>query len=138
MKFKEVAHLYIGCFGKASYRTEDQDTGKEIIIQLDSLRVLASLNVNSKGDKSILWTKNLKGLRGILCNSVSVKPILRKTDSLNELEDRQACTIKQLKGGIVGAAESIVYLTSKHIDCFGLIESGEAIDASTLSPNPYL
>ena len=34
-------------------------------------------------------------------------------------------------------AREIHYLTRHHFDLFGLIDSGEAIDAATLNPNPY-
>lgn len=114
MKFKEVAHLYIGCKIQAG-RTEFS-------------RPTLTHCQNSSEEIAIRFAVDVP----------AYKPILRRIESLNELEDRQACTIMQLKGGIFGAAECIVFLTSKHIDCFGLIESGEAIDASTLNPNPYL
>lgn len=31
----------------------------------------------------------------------------------------------------------LFWMLSKHFDVFGLIESGQAIDATTLNPNPY-
>lgn len=128
MKFKEVAHLYIGCQIKKIKAT-----------WIDEKTFEYPLHGVSKSDTDHVFIHCLRNGAEIFSTILidNYKPILRKTDSLNELEDRQACTIKQLKGGIVGAAESIVYLTSIHIDCFGLIESGEAIDASTLNPNPY-
>lgn len=107
MEFKEVAHLYIGC--TLSHKWSSLEERTHITLSTDRLRL---------GTDD--WI-----------------PILRKIESLNELEDRHACMLKQVKGGIIGHAECIAFLLSKHIDCFGLIDSGEAIDAATITPNPY-
>ena len=64
-------------------------------------------------------------------------PFLRRLEDINPLEDRQACMLKTSNGGIHGSIDSLHYLLSRHFDLFGLIDSGEAIDAATITPNPY-
>lgn len=70
-----------------------------------------------------------------------VKPILRPLDSITSDECREQEALQTNYGevgcGCIGTlrmdnGKSIAYLLSKHFDLFGLIESGMAIEATTI------
>lgn len=114
MKFKDVAHLYKGVMMKTELG----------IFPLVSYY---------KGD---WWLDTIH--YGAKAVEQDIKPVLRKPEDINPLEDAHACMLKRHgQTGLQGSAECILYLASIGIDLFGLIESGEAIDAETLTPNPY-
>jgi hypothetical protein len=123
MKFKEVAHLYLGC-----KMTRNGFIGKLLQVKLPKEN---DLNDDIEFQVSCSnWWENFS-------DTNRYKPILRPFSDMNELEDRHAIMLKRTDGGIVGAAKCVNFLTSKHFDLFGLIKSGEAIDATTLEQNPY-
>lgn len=123
MKFKEVAHLYLGCI-----MTRNGFSGKLLQVKLPK-----ETDLNDEIEFQVScsdWWENFS-------DQNHYKPILRPFSDMNELEDRHAIGLKKTDGGIIGAAKCINFLASKYFDLFNLIESGEAIDATTLETNPY-
>lgn len=127
MEFEDLSHLYIGCKAK--------DTFNDVILDWDI-------------KNAHMYSESID----------QIKPILRPLSDMAEDEvkevDRHGAegwhTIA--KGEPVSTGNSFemvglavthrqaretAYLLSKHFDLFGLIASGQAIDATTLTPNPY-
>lgn len=123
MKFKEIAHLYIGC----------------------------QCVVSSNGDFSEAWKPEKLIIQTLMPNSGirAIKPILRKRNSLSQQElseifdeaypnekdngiGYKANCIRLEFGVADGRYELIPLLLKRGIDLFGLIENGEAIDATTI------
>lgn len=104
MKFKDVAHLYIGC--KVQWLRIDDNT----------------LQVSYFALSDAWWLLNKQ-----------CKPILYPLSAVKQRELRN-----EIAFGIGYQPESFVTLLAARIDLFNLIESGEAIDVTTLKTNPYL
>jgi hypothetical protein len=118
--FKQVAHLYMGCL---------------VMIKGEVYR-WHSYNVIT-GD---IFCTNIQPKKNVFAaNIASVKPILRPLKSITEQEDQ--VDFKQANGGLFIDqfiySDGFFWLTKNRFDLFDLIESGQAIDATTLSPNPY-
>lgn len=123
--FKDVAHLYLGCKIKTAEGVGTFEAlytgGDEPIISFDLIRAHLKFN--------------------------QVRPILRPLSSISENEisnyldiEGSATAITNLDREIQSRAyspKSLVYLLSRRFDLFGLIDSGEAINANSLKENPY-
>lgn len=118
MEFKDVAHLYIGCkietdIGFSLANSSKYTTYKELTIDniSDIIEALAVIE----------WDRHCK-------------PILRPLSDMTDKEEQE---------WLIGKTQHLFYptqfkiLLSQHFDLFGLIASGQAIDATTLTPNPY-
>lgn len=118
--FKDVAHLYLGCDLKAVYRTKDGDTGKEVLVDLNNRKLVGVFS-----DGTVQWDF------GTL--DAEMRPILRKLSDMTKEEGLDAINIVvPEKDSWIGGAKRTIWLAQKGFDLFGLIESGEAIDAKTL------
>lgn len=112
-KIKDYLHLYLGCEAIITdVRNDAPDEhwaaiGNRITIDTSFLHYI------SEG-----W--------------ISVKPILRKLSDMTEQENKELKKIKHSDVFIIKNAEITQWLLSKHFDLFNLIESGLAIDATTL------
>jgi hypothetical protein len=80
-------------------------------------------------------------LRWILTSRVNYKILLRPLESMTDVESKEVLEIAQQSGGSVLTLGSFMvktrwdevdYLLAKGFDLFGLIESGQAIDKTTL------
>lgn len=119
MKFKDVAHLYLGC---------------EILeIGTGLMGKLVTITVDGKG--VIYFNKNRsvwKSLSGKKCN---IKPILRPLSDITADEDKECSNImfeefadKVKHSNIIHyEAHKIAYLLSKHFDLFGLHDNNECL-----------
>lgn len=124
IKFRDVAHYYLGCKCKRI---------SEIIFTLSPINFPSSW-------ESVDFTKNFK-------------PILRPLSSMSDEDVIGFCKLSEPESYwnrsheriydeyrklfreekyIVFSPEETHYLISKHYDVFGLIDSGEAIDGSAL------
>lgn len=132
IKLKDVIHLYIGCSVQFN---EPDDTENELIGV-----VIHECHLHNK-------THNMYGS----CDISKLKPVLRPLSDMNDTEcDEVGCDIQDGeydKGTITsdciiagtyhvksirGSAEAIMWLLRNHFDIFGLIESGQAIDATKI------
>jgi hypothetical protein len=135
MKFKDVAHLYIGCkckvedFGEVSYD-----------------EILHGIKYNSP---------LVGGKKFDVTSAYHFKPILRPLSDMTDeefdsMKDEMigetviACTIynrKLVLENRVGTNSLYfkdgIALMKRYFDLFNLIGAGEAIDATTLENNPY-
>lgn len=120
-KFKDVAHLYLGCkIESFSHHKNDWD--------ISTMHGIINGYVFVEGDNN---AREISGPTG-------ATPILRPLSDMNALEDREAIRLRMHgETGLHGAAESIRFMLSKHFDLFNLIENSEAIDSTTLKTNPY-
>lgn len=111
MKFKDVAHLYIGCKIDSSLKGTLLD-GKwyQRIMgdECDALPILYPLSAMTKKQMAELKSKRIE-------LSFNTQFLTFHFDS----------------------PESLKYLLDNHFDIYNLIESGEAIDVTTLEKNPY-
>jgi len=119
--FKEVAHLYLGCKiqtkeGVGTFNSL-HDSGPEPIGSHDLVH--AHLDYHE------------------------VKPVLRRLETITE-EEMEAYHAIEDRANILGNPDreiqsrayspvSLVYLLSRRFDLFGLIDSGEAVNADSLS-----
>lgn len=134
MKFKDVAHLYIGC------TCEVEAFGRTFVEHIQGIK----------------YGRLLIGGKAIDLNSYdNYKPILRPITDMTEAEGEELLKVAQEGWDAIAKGEAIhldlevphtrkrfaylsqqfcemTYMTSKGFDLFGLIESGEAIDATKL------
>lgn len=104
-KFKDVAHLYLGC----KIKTEEGE---------------GTLNgLYNDGNEPIV-SFNLVHAH---LNFDEVKPILRPLSDMTELEHHIVNGIKPETNDYTRDAARTTFLLSRGFDLFGLIESGEAI-----------
>jgi len=140
MKFKEVAHLYIGC--KVKYPDSDDKMIVATLSGVNSQSFETTYSRKKKGCIGDYITSNDGKQRGHNCYIENVKPILRSLSSLTEEEATEGLGYDNLiykpfkvcnnfSSRSVFSAKEFVFLLSKGFDLFGLIESGEAIDATT-------
>jgi len=109
-KFKDVAHLYLGCdivWKQYSGDYTDGTYGTDLY--------------------------NSKLLREISLGNGKAIPILRPLSDMTEEEYQHTSVCVSIESNdYIREAENTLYLLSKHFDLFRLIESGQAIDAATL------
>lgn len=124
MKFKDVAHLYVGC--KVQWMSDLVSKTKEfkpvisvfnmgngwLVYQMDAKPILYPLSALTEGFYEELET---------------MPPFLEETPSIYNFSHPQ----------IMAYAARVKYLIDHHFDVFGLIETGEAIDVTSLEKNPY-
>jgi hypothetical protein len=116
-KFKDVAHLHLGC--KCSI------IGSENIKTLRSIPFLFGELCAEFGDNTAY-------------DFHEIKPILRPLSSMTGEEDKEMVATQEaidFKGYklLVDTGETFAYMLSKGFDLFDLIEAREAIDATTLT-----
>ncbi len=134
MKFKDVAHLYLGCKGRATYNAKNENTGDVISVGLSTLRRLESVGI--QGDRRILmWV-------GGNLAAHKTEPILRRLQDMTEEERQEVITLgtafwngkDEIRAACYKANASVTaYLTSRSFDLFGFIDSGEAVDSTKIS-----
>lgn len=116
-EWKDVAHLYLGCDGHYYYL--NGNFSKEILIQIDTDGRCLSNN-----RKMVLS---------------DFKPILRPLSDMTEEEEGEYWKIRgtgwtsETESQMIREATGTKYLLSKGFDLFGLIESSQAIDRTTLT-----
>lgn len=115
-QFKDVAHLYIGCKVKTDHR---------------GIFTLQGVSLHSSG-RLRAFTNDTH-----LCFVDELTPILRHLADMTLEEYDEVIKMEKIGGGMESMAAATAYALSRHLDLFGLIESGQAIDATTLNPNPY-
>lgn len=143
VNFKDVAHLYLGCM----VQVRKKDRNKEWLTGL-SVEVTKKSNhgdwitVNFDEVHCIIneqWNEVCSNFQTYFLCQDEIKPLLRKLDSMTEDEHEEWKDIRfdmdcKLKPLYTDADyNSFMWLLSKDFDLFGLIESGEAIDKSSLS-----
>lgn len=127
LTFKDVAHLYIGC---KMIDVETNEIG--VLTHVDNTQ---TISVNDEIDY----------------HPYESKPALRPLSDMTDVElnkcGNMICDFSKYPrlskhewsdfyDGFLHPLQ-FHYLISHHFDLFGLIESGEAIDATILTPNPY-
>lgn len=129
-KLEEVAHLYVGCKVRSENGT-------------NNIWNLKGTTLNKEGDLILTgyFDDGMPVRTGVECE----KPILRP---LSDLTEEERAIIREIKLeawrkllnsekiALETEAKATAYLLSRHFDLFGLIENNEAIDATTLNPNP--
>lgn len=114
MKFKEVAHLYIGCKVQWAFQNPFSDDEDDVSITDFTI-------------SDAKWLLNH-----------TPKPFLYP---LSAMTDEQYIEVNRAYGTFANeiwfTPSEFNYLLSHHFDLFNLIESGEAIDVTTLETNPY-
>lgn len=124
-EFKDVAHLYLGCKAEVELKS-DSNLGYE-----DGINTLDGIMVD--------WLREFK----------YVKPILRPLSDMSNEEIKELQEMgyslsfplqrildengDELRMDVFDLAELTLWLTSKSFDICNLIESGQAIDKTTLS-----
>lgn len=161
-EFKDVAHLYLGCRVQYIGILNGKEIGKYQMDYNDTHSphgIFQGANFNPPAEivgtrtgylKRINWNKHSgnvyeigtfqHGLKKYYANSLcDVKPILYP---LSVMTKEQMNKWKEIGGNVtvfdVGKMRDInahvtAYLLSQHFDLFGLIESGQAIDATTIT-----
>lgn len=155
IKLKDVIHLYIGCQVRVSKKLEPgneltgcivevsrrSNHGDWIAVAFDTAERVMYENFNER----------TSSMHNYFIGHDNIKPVLRPLSDMNDTEcDEVGCDIhdgKYDKGTITsdcivagtyhvksirGSAEAIVWLLRNHFDIFGLIESGQAIDATKI------
>lgn len=139
VKFKDVAHLYLGC------KIVDSMTGEKYFLHTACME-FSVFNPDGRNISYPILQQEGKAIT-IRMNEKH-KPILRPLSDMTE-EERECCDKQGSKGwhiiakgepiGTNGSFEKVglavfhrqsfevAYLLSRHFDLFGLIESGEAI-----------
>lgn len=113
MKFKDVAHLYKGVMMKTELG-------------------IFPLVCYHKGD---WWLDTIH--YGAKAVEQDIKPILRRLSDITDDEIQQCEGITYDYGIFEYVGPLSSYLLSRGFDMHNLIDLGEAIDAETLTPNPY-
>lgn len=143
VKFKDVAHLYLGCevqarkknrnkewlTGTAVEVTRKSNHGDWVVVNFDEVHCI----INAQ------WNEVCSNFHTYFLSEDEIKPLLRKLDSMTEEESYD---LEMLGHHLVICracsnefhAARTNYLLSKHFDLFNLIENGEAIDISTVTP----
>jgi hypothetical protein len=135
MKFKEVAHLYLRCKCKVECNGEE------------------SYDETMHGIKYM--TPLVGGRKFDVAGNYHFTPILRPLsnityDEFNKMKDKmlgetvmaiqshglKRVILNRIQTNSLSFKDGLVLLEN-NFDLFGLIQSGEAIDATTLFPNPY-
>lgn len=121
-KLKDFIHLYLGCI--VTTHTNFRPNGKESVGRSGYARLTGDLLADIE-NKTFPF---------------DAKPILRPLSDMTEeefLEGQHGLDYNVRFGYIKVNGVITAYLLSKHFDLFGLIESGQAIDSTKLTPNPY-
>ena len=142
-EFKDVAHLYLGC----NAMVNDIPVIVRAIGYGDSLKndfSKSRVYLKCKHNKSIIDLTDVYEWDAV---SDTVNPILRAlsdmtADEFSEIFPNRTvdaynsfvlCGIDCIMGGSIARnMKTVLFLISKHFDLFGLIESGQAIDKTTL------
>jgi len=131
-KFKSVAHLYIG-----SAILLDPELWEKRHKNNESV----SVTIMRSNDYHELYGRGNVGDELPDHVSKNLKPVLRNLSDMTEEERNNFLLTKEkyMYGHSNSKKWAAVthFLLSLNIDLFGLIEAGEAIDAETLTPNPY-
>lgn len=117
-QLKDYLHLYLGC---------EMACHKDFIPN--------SREESTRGEGFCILTPDL--LSDIDRNRLEYgtphfKPILRPLSDMTEEEAKEAYTIRGKNAFHEFTGETVKYLLFKHFDLFDLIESGHAIDKTTL------
>lgn len=127
VQFKDVAHLYIGC--KLSHKWSSTEERNFVTLGTDRLRL---------GTDD--WVPILRPLSDMTEEEYEATKDA-DDNAFHELSTpencKHECGKEYMKLTWNIGAYITAYLLSRHFDLFGLIESGQAIDAITLNPNPY-
>lgn len=119
-KLKDVLHLYLGC--EVLYNNKRW--------RLWSLSKELAKLVRSKSEYNEQYTRFIEDYTHI------IKPILRPLSDMKEDEKEQVMGtsegIKDENSAAMAMAAATRIMLSKHFDLFNLIESGQAIDATTI------
>lgn len=111
-EIKDYLNFYLGC-------EIDINGQKEV---LDS--------ISQTGEIESLFRGNLRNYRHL--SDEHIKPILRPLSDMNKEEKARW---RLMVNSYQSYASTVKYFLDKHFDLFGLIESGLAIDATTIN-NP--
>jgi hypothetical protein len=135
MKFKNVAHLYLGCQCVVS-ASDYYEAGKGKLVRIDI-----------EDDETLTVSGNTMHDKTQYCVEADfddAKPILRPLSSMTEAEAKEL-ELADVQIGLLAFGHRLqMHMTpdqfklclDKNFDLFGLIESGEAIDASTINTKP--
>lgn len=120
-EFKEVAHLYLGCEVK-------ENSGLERTLFLKKVTNGNPSNIVEVGVALVSWNMYF----------TEIKPILRPLSDMTEVErtmfDGMHLSYSETKWPFIGIEpQQFTWLLKQDFDLFNLIESGQAIDRSTLS-----
>lgn len=132
-KFSEVAKHYLGCklqttdgignFDEFTPKDSNQITCYNLVIAYHAAEEVKPLlyDLDSKGD-------------------IPNKVLIGVCQIVNEMNENIEHAEKSSLGNLAvrAWAKCVDSLRAMHIDCDGLIESGQAIDVTTLPVNPYL
>lgn len=119
-EFKDVAHLYLGCKLKCSQVFYPESNSKD----KDGNLILSPSLFADFGEKTF---------------SIGYfKPILRPLSDMKEdEEDAWTDLYVSSQDNRIKAANRTLFLLQQGFDLFGLIESGQAIDATKLPNHPH-
>lgn len=135
-QFKDVAHLYLGCEGivDITYLPKIIEKVKAVIM---GYYLNQKLNLECYGKDGIRWGHSITDIDDIK----NFKPILRPLSDMSEEEIIES-EREYFRGDDLDSTNNIScytasafqtnYLLKKQFDLFGLIESGQAIDKTTL------
>lgn len=140
-QIKDYLHLYLGCKVKLVKDISEEFSSYDDfeVPAVESIGTFCMLNDGFQvycGDESEEWPYGVKFDHNFIASwdFKSYKPILRPLSSMTGIEQEDYEAVNG--GGRFKAhpnAEAYRWLVSKHFDLFGLIESGLAIDATTLT-----
>lgn len=126
VKFKDVAHLYVGANCKVQGSDESEESGLKLT------------GISFDGTQNILWAY-FDETETSYAHIDDCAPILRPLSSINQDELQELGNIMgwhnycSWRSNQTLTPHGCVFLLSKHFDLFNLIESGQAIDATQLS-----
>lgn len=127
-KIEDYLHLYLGCDVTIG-NWFPKDYSKKVLESVEPSRKVAAIGFYYYNGETCTTSTRWE------LPIVDIKPILRQLSDMTEEEANKSDALgsDEINGQLVLSPEAILYLLSKHFDLFGLIESGLAIDKSTLN-----
>lgn len=128
-QFKDIAHFYLGC--KGTFENHIKGPQHPDTMGVDTF-------------EDVLNGNYAAGFKPILIPLVSMNEYQKRNFRLKCEKTKTDNILPRISAGPLiewfHTERSVVvtiWLLQNHFDLFGLIESGEAIDATKLNPNPY-
>lgn len=147
MKFKEVAHLYLGCQVQVRRKNDTPNlfhTGTMVEVSKGSNHsdwIISRFDTVVEAVSNTFSISNASAHYYFLCED-SIKPLLLPLSSLTDEQKVELSTIAYENSPLdsqdyAGVAQGVGYITKylleRQFDLYGLIPNGEAIDLTTLN-----
>lgn len=133
-KLSDYLHLYLGCevLVKDKIITGTGDTGVVENIHIATLTTVSILGSVKQKFRILIGAMSVERSFNFEDDKLVLRPLSDMTEDETNFQWNTFCNIKLINQQVV--AEEIRWLLCQHFDLFGLIESGLAIDSTTLKP----